>query len=202
MLALIVILLPSAGFAGSLKLVALGDSLTAGFGLPEEDGFVPQLDTWLDGQGRAEVEVINMGVSGDTTAGGLARLDWALGGGADAVIVELGANDLLRGVDPASSRQNLDEILTRLGEQDIPVMISGMVASNNFGPEYKADYDAMFPELAEQHGAVYDPFFLEGLVGEADLFQPDGLHPNREGVARIVERIGPRVLELLERVPE
>ena len=199
-LALAVFLFASAAGAEPLRLVALGDSLTAGFGLPEEEGFVPQLEEWLAGQGRDDVDVINMGVSGDTSAGGLARLDWALGEGAEAVMVELGANDLLRGVDPASTRDNLDQILTKLGERDLPVLISGMRASGNFGPEYKEAYDAMFPELATKHGAVYDPFFLEGLVGEPGLFQADGLHPSREGVARIVARIGPRVLELLDKV--
>ncbi|MEM1276526.1 MAG: arylesterase [Pseudomonadota bacterium] len=202
LLACLLILAPGLVAADTVKLVALGDSLVAGYGLPEEEGFVPQLDAWLAAQGRPEVEVINMGVSGDTTAGGLARLDWALGGGADAVLVELGANDLLRGVDPAASRANLDELLSKLHDRNLPVLISGMTASNNFGPEYKADYDAMFPDLAEKHGALYDPFFLEGLVGEPGLFQSDGLHPNREGVARIVARIGPRIIELLDRVEE
>ncbi|MEM9044863.1 MAG: arylesterase [Pseudomonadota bacterium] len=200
LLVLVLFLTPFVSAAEPIKLVALGDSLTAGYGLPEEDGFAPQLDDWLSEKGRPEVEVINMGVSGDTTAGGLARLDWALGGGADAVLLELGANDLLRGVDPASSRSNLDQIMEKLSERGLPILISGMTASNNFGPEYKASYDAIFPELAEKYGALYDPFFLEGLVGEPALFQSDGLHPNRDGVARIVERIGPRVIELLDRV--
>lgn len=188
--------------AEPVRLVALGDSLTAGYGLPEEEGFVPQLDQWLADQGHPEVDVINMGVSGDTSAGGLARIDWALGGGSDAVLVELGANDLLRGVDPAATRSNLDLLLGKLSERGLPVLISGMRASGNFGPEYKAEYDAIFPDLAEKHGALYDPFFLEGLIGGSGLFQADGLHPSKEGVALIVARIGPQVLELLERVQE
>ncbi|MEM6934502.1 MAG: arylesterase [Pseudomonadota bacterium] len=199
-LALAAFLFASAAGAEPIRLVALGDSLTAGYGLPEDEGFVPQLEEWLAEKGRDDVDVINMGVSGDTSAGGLARLDWALGGGAEAVIIELGANDLLRGVDPVSTRENLDQLLGSLGERGLPVLISGMQASGNFGPEYKEAYDAIFPDLASKHDAVYDPFFLEGLVGDAGLFQADGLHPSREGVARIVSRIGPRVLELLERV--
>ncbi|MEM7670712.1 MAG: arylesterase [Pseudomonadota bacterium] len=190
----------SASGAEPVRLVALGDSLTAGYGLPEEEGFVPQLDQWLARQGRPDVVVINMGVSGDTSAGGLARVDWALGDGAEAVMVELGANDLLRGVDPAATRDNLDRLLGKLGERGLPVLISGMRASGNFGPDYKEAYDAIFPDLADKHGAVYDPFFLDGLVGKPGLFQSDGLHPSKDGVTMIVERIGPRVLELLDRV--
>ncbi|MEM0943735.1 MAG: arylesterase [Pseudomonadota bacterium] len=188
--------------ADPVKLVALGDSLTAGYGLAEEEGFVPQLDAWLEAQGRGDVEVINMGVSGDTTAGGLARLDWALGGGGDAVLVELGGNDMLRGIDPAVSRENLDQLMAGIAERGLPVLISGLQAPGNFGPEYQGDFNAMYPELAVKYGAVYDPFFLEGLMGEPSLWQEDGIHPNAEGVSRIVERIGPRVLELLDRVPE
>ncbi|MBY8975441.1 arylesterase [Rhodobacteraceae bacterium NNCM2] len=199
-LLLILILISSAAAAEPLRLVALGDSLTAGYGLPEEEGFAPQLDDWLAENGRPEVEVVNMGVSGDTSAGGLARVDWALGGGADAVLLELGANDMLRGVDPASTRENLDQLIAKLTARDLPVLISGMLASRNFGPDYKEEFDAIFPDLAEKHGILYDPFFLEGLVGRGDLFQPDGLHPTSEGVALIVARIGPRVLELLDQV--
>ncbi|MEM8842872.1 MAG: arylesterase [Pseudomonadota bacterium] len=184
--------------ADPIRLIALGDSLTAGFGLPEEEGFVPQLDRWLAENGHADVEVVNMGVSGDTSAGGLARVDWALGGGADAVLLELGANDMLRGIDPAVTEENLGGILTKLAAQDLPVLVSGMKAPGNYGPEYQEAYDAVFPTLAEQFGTLYDPFFLEGLVGRGDLFQPDGLHPNAEGVAVIVARIGPRVIELID----
>lgn len=184
--------------AAPLRLIALGDSLTAGYGLPEEQGFVPQLDQWLADNGRPDVEVVNMGVSGDTSAGGLARVDWALGGGADAVLLELGANDMLRGIDPAVTEENLGGILTKLSAQGLPVLLSGMKAPGNYGPEYQEAYDAVFPHLAEQFGTLYDPFFLEGLVGQGDLFQPDGLHPNAEGVAVIVARIGPRVIELID----
>jgi acyl-CoA thioesterase-1 len=186
--------LPAA--AETLRLVALGDSLTHGYGLAQDEGFVPQLQRWLAEQG-ADVEVVNMGVSGDTTAGGRARLDWALGDGADAVILELGGNDLLRGVDPATSRENLDAMLAELARREIPVLLAGLEAPLNYGPEYKEAFESMYAELAEQHGAILYPSFLEG-IGPA-LMQPDGIHPNAEGVAGIVEAIGPAVLELLER---
>lgn len=182
--------------AETLRLVALGDSLTHGYGLAQDEGFVPQLQRWLAGQG-ADVAVVNMGVSGDTTTGGLARLDWALADGADAVIVELGGNDLLRGVDPATSRANLDAMLTELGERQIPVLLAGLEAPLNYGPEYKAAFEAMYPDLAEEHGAILYPSFLGGLG--PGMMQPDGIHPNAEGVATIVEAMGPKVLELLER---
>ena len=202
---LIVALILCAGLAQAapLKLVAIGDSLTHGFGLSPEDGFVPQLERWLQGQG-SDVSVINMGVSGDTTEGGRARLDWALGDGADAVIVELGGNDLLRGIDPARSRENLDAMLGALAEKGIPTLLAGMQAPLNYGPEFKQDFDRMYPEVAKAHGAILYPSFLAGVVSEtgtlADLMQDDGIHPNAEGVAKIVESIGPKVLELLAQV--
>jgi acyl-CoA thioesterase-1 len=182
--------------AETLRLIALGDSLTHGYGLAQDEGFVPQLQRWLAAQG-ADVEVVNMGVSGDTTAGGRARLDWALADGADAVILELGGNDLLRGIDPATSRGNLDAMLAELQARDIPVLLAGLEAPLNYGPEYKEAFETMYAELAEEHGAIFYPSFLEG-VGPG-LMQPDGIHPNAEGVAAIVEAIGPEVLELLER---
>lgn len=179
--------------------MALGDSLTHGYGLVEAEGFVPQLQRWLDANGGDDVTVINAGVSGDTTSGGLARLDWSLGEDADALIVELGGNDLLRGMDPSASRANLDAILTRAGERGLPVLLSGMRAPGNYGPDFKRDFDAMYPELAEKHGALLDPFFLEGVAEDRSLWQSDGIHPNAGGVAVIVERIGPLVLELADR---
>ena len=185
-----------AAAAETLRLVALGDSLTHGYGLAQDEGFVPQLQRWLKGRG-ADVEVVNMGVSGDTTAGGRARLDWALAEGADAVILELGGNDLLRGVDPATSRANLDAMLAELARREIPVLLAGLEAPLNYGPEYKEAFEAMYADLAEEHGAVLYPSFLEGIGPE--LMQPDGIHPNAAGVAEIVEAIGPSVLELLER---
>jgi acyl-CoA thioesterase-1 len=182
--------------AETLRLVALGDSLTHGYGLAQDEGFVPQLQRWLAGQG-ADVEVVNMGVSGDTTAGGRARLDWALADGADAVIVELGGNDLLRGIDPATSRANLDAMLADLGRREIPVLLAGLEAPLNYGPDYKAAFESMYADLAAAHGAILYRSFLQG-VGPA-MMQPDGIHPDADGVALIVEAIGPAVLALLER---
>ena len=183
------------------KLIAIGDSLTHGYGLPQGQGFVPQLEKWLREQGR-EVDVINMGVSGDTTEGGRARLGWALADGGDAVIVELGGNDLLRGFDPARSRDNLDAMLAELRAAGLPVLLAGMQAPLNYGPEFKEAFDGMYPDIAEKHGALLYPSFLEGVVGPegptGDLMQPDGIHPSAEGVALIVQGIGPMVLELLE----
>lgn len=186
----------------SPRIVAIGDSLTAGYGLPQGTGFVPQLDAWLAAQGYPEAEVVDMGVSGDTTAGGKARLDWALADGADAVMIALGGNDLLRGILPEASRANLDAMMTELSARGLPVLIAGMQAPLNYGPEYKAEFDAMYPELAAKHGAILHPFFLDGLVGEPGLFQDDGLHPNQAGVGKMVEAIGPRVIELIERTGE
>ncbi|MEL6477205.1 MAG: arylesterase [Pseudomonadota bacterium] len=193
-------LLPAIAAAAPLKLVAIGDSLTAGYGLAEGEGFVPQLDAWLAENDSRDVEVVNMGVSGDTTAGGLARLDWALGGGADAVLVELGGNDLLRGIDPAVSRDNLDKLVGGLVARGLPVLISGMRAPGNYGPEYQESFNAMYPELAAAHDALYDPYFLEGVAEDRTLWQADGIHPNADGVAVIVNRIGPQIVELLDRI--
>ncbi len=185
--------------AEPVRVVALGDSLTHGYGLPPVEGFVPQLEAWLAENGAPEITVVNAGVSGDTTAGGLARLEWSLAGGADALIVALGGNDLLRGVDPEASRENLDAILTEADARGLPVLLSGMRAPLNYGADWKAAFDAMYPELAAEHDALYDPFFLEGVSEDRTLWQSDGLHPNAQGVARIVERIGPLVLELAAR---
>lgn len=184
--------------AQPLRLLAIGDSLTAGYGLPPEEGFTAQLDDWLAAQGWDEVEVVNMGVSGETTAGGRARLDWVLADGGDAAILALGANDMLRGLDPAEARRNLDAMLDGLDEAGLPVLLAGMVAPLNYGPEYKQSFDAMYPELAEEHDVPLYPFFMEGLVGKRALIQSDGLHPNAKGVAVMVEGIGPQVIELLE----
>ncbi|MEM7544760.1 MAG: arylesterase [Pseudomonadota bacterium] len=181
------------------RIVALGDSLTHGYGLAAEDGFVPQLQAWLRENGAEDAVVINAGVSGDTTAGGLARFEWSVAGDTDAVIVELGGNDVLRAIDPAASRANLEGIMIKAAEAELPVLLTGMVAPLNYGPDYKAAFDAMYPELAAEYGAIYDPFFLEGLVGDQSLFQADGIHPNREGVAKLVERFGPIVLDLVQR---
>lgn len=194
--------LPAPGAERPLRIVAIGDSLTAGYGLAQGEGFVPQLQAWLRANGAPGVEVIDMGVSGDTTSGGRARLDWALGDGADAVILELGANDMLRGIDPGIARANLAAMLAQLQARGLPVLLAGMKAPLNYGPDYKTAFEAMYPELADQYGARLYPFFLDGVVGPdmGSLMQEDGLHPNAAGVARIVAGIGPQVLELARAV--
>jgi acyl-CoA thioesterase-1 len=175
-----------------LKLVALGDSLTAGYGLPGEAAFPAVLERALRAKGYA-VSIANAGVSGDTTSGGLARLDWSIPDGTDGVILELGANDMLRGIDPNIPRQALDEILARLRERGIPVLLTGMYASRNLGAEYVARFEAIFPDLAKKYGVPLYPFFLDGVAGVRELALPDGLHPTAKGVQVIVERILPSV---------
>lgn len=198
---------PSAAPAADpLRLVALGDSLTQGFGLPGDEGFVPQLQSWLDAQGIA-VEVINAGVSGDTTAGGLARMDWTLAEPVDAMLVTLGGNDLLRGLDPAASRANLEGILARLAQDEIPVIVAGMPAPGNFGPEFQQAFARLYTDLAEQFDVPLIADFLAPITARAQageafgaLMQDDNIHPNAEGVALIVESLGPELLDFLEAV--
>lgn len=193
---------PVAAAADGPRIVALGDSLTHGYGLPQAEGFTEQLERWLHANGAPDAVVVNAGVSGDTTAGGRARLDWALGEGADALIVALGGNDLLRAIDPASSRANLDAILTEAQARGLPVLLAGLQAPLNYGPEYKAAFDAMYPELALEHGADLYPSFLAGVAEDRALWQSDGLHPNADGVAVMVEGIGPQVLLLARAAAE
>ncbi len=182
-------------------IIALGDSLTAGYGLPQGDSFPAQLERYLAAAGH-EVKIVNAGVSGDTTAGGRARLAWTLAEPADLVIVELGANDGLRGIDPAETRRNLDAILTELGRRGIAVLLAGMLAPPNLGGEYGADFNGLFPELAEKHDVMLYPFFLEGVAARPGLNQADGIHPNAAGVGIIVDRIGPYVIELLTAIKQ
>lgn len=204
-LAGILMICASMAQAEEVVIAALGDSLTQGYGLPQEDGFVPQLQDWLEGEG-ADVRLINAGVSGDTTAGGLSRVGWTLEPEVDAMIVALGGNDLLRGLDPAQARSNIDGILQAAEAADVEVLLIGMQAPGNFGADYKAQFDAIYPELAEAYGTVYLESFFAGLVDEGmpidpaalrAWFQADGIHPNAEGVARIVEAVGPQVLTLI-----
>ncbi|MBP2311543.1 arylesterase [Azospirillum soli] len=190
---------PALAANGTVKLLALGDSLTAGYGLPEPQGFTVQLEKALKTKGYA-VDIINAGVSGDTTAGGLSRLDWALADKPDAAIVELGANDMLRGLDPDAARANLDAILKRLTAEKIPVLLAGMYASPSLGRAYGERFNAIYPELARTYDVQLYPFFLDGVAADAALNQPDGIHPNAAGVKVIVERITPHVARLLDNV--
>lgn len=190
------VLLAGAAARGPVRLLVLGDSLSAGYGLPHQDGFEAQLQAALKVHGQ-DVTIIDGAVSGDTSAGGLARLDWVLADGADAAIVELGANDGLRGIDPADMRANLAAILDRLAARHIPVLLAGMYAPPNLGPEYEKQYRAVFDALGQRPGVIYDPFFLEGVAEVPSLTQPDGLHPNAAGVRRVVAQILPRVEQLI-----
>ena len=193
----------SGAVAEEVVIAALGDSLTQGYGLPQEQGFVQQMQAWLDGQG-ADVRLINAGVSGDTTAGGLARVDWTLTPEVDAMIVALGGNDLLRGIDPDVSRASLEGIMQAAETREVDVLLVGMQAPGNYGPAYKERFDAIYPDLAAEFGADLVPGFFDGLAAEgndlssvSDLMQPDGIHPNAAGVARIVAAMGPAVLALV-----
>jgi acyl-CoA thioesterase I len=181
-----------------VNIVALGDSLTAGYGLPVNEAFPVQLQHALGARGLA-ANVVNAGVSGDTTAGGLSRLDWSVPDGTDAVILELGANDALRGFDPAVTRKALDTMLRRLAQRKIPVLLCGMVAPPNLGTEYGQAFNAIYPDLAAQYGAVLYPFFLDGVAADPKLNQGDGLHPTAAGVAAIVGNILPQVEQLIAR---
>ncbi|MDF1871751.1 arylesterase [Vannielia sp.] len=194
---------PFAAAAEPVVVAALGDSLTAGYGLPRADGFVPQMQAWLTEQG-VEVEVRNAGVSGDTTAGGLSRVDWTLTDDVDAMIVALGGNDLLRGLDPAVSRRNLDGILQAAKAKDVPVLLVGVAASMNYGADYKAAFDGMYAELSAQYETLLYPDFFRGLaelpdreVARREHLQGDGIHPDASGVEILVEAMGPSVLELV-----
>jgi acyl-CoA thioesterase I len=189
----------SALAAPPVHIVALGDSLTAGYGLPQQDGFVPRLQAALTAKGIA-AEVANAGVSGDTASDGLARLDWSVPQGTDAVIVELGANDMLRGFKPEVTRATLDSVLQRLTARHIAVLLCGMRAAPNLGADYAAAFEPIYPNLAAKYGALLYPFFLDGAAGNLSLLQADGLHPNAAGVAIIVERILPKVEELIAHV--
>jgi acyl-CoA thioesterase I len=188
--------LPTMAFAAPIRLLVLGDSLTAGYGLPHDDGFQPRLAAALHAR-RVDVTLIDGAVSGDTSAGGLARLDWVLDDGADAAIVVLGANDGLRGLDPKEMERNLIAILDRLAAKHVNVLLCGMYPPANFGPDYTREYRAVFDRLSKRPGILYDSFFLDGVALVPSLIQPDGMHPNAEGVARIVGRLLPIVTRLL-----
>jgi acyl-CoA thioesterase-1 len=182
-----------------LRIVAFGDSLTAGLGLPADAAFPAQLQAALAAKGQA-VEVVNAGVSGDTASGGLARLDWSVPDGIDAVILELGANDMLRGVEPKVTREALDAMLSRLKARGIPVLLCGMLAAPNLGADYARAFNAIYPELAAKHDVLLYPFFLDGIAADSRLNQRDGLHPTQAGVAAIVKRIMPKVEALIAHI--
>jgi len=192
--------IPGASAAdGPVKIVALGDSLTAGFNLPASAAFPARLERALRAKGHA-VEVANAGVSGDTASGGLARLDWSVPDGTAAVIVELGANDMLRGIDPKVTQRALEEIVRRLRERRIAVLIAGMRAIPNLGVDFANGFETIYPEIASKYDALLYPFFLDGVAGDAKLNQRDGLHPTAAGIDVIVGGILPKVEELLARV--
>jgi acyl-CoA thioesterase I len=182
----------SSARAEPFKIVGFGDSLMAGFGLGPEAGLTDRLQAALRARGR-DVTIANAGVSGDTPSGGLARLDWSIPDGTQLVILELGANDMLRGVSPDITRKNLDEMLSKLKQRKIAVLLAGMRAAPNLGPDYQNAFDAIFPDLAKKYEVVLYPFFLDGVAGQPGMQLEDGLHPSVEGVDQMVERILPTV---------
>ena len=185
--------------AEPLRIVVLGDSLVAGFNIRVVDAFPAQLERALKAKGH-NVEVINAGVSGDTTAAGLDRLQWAVPENADAVIVELGANDALRGLDPKAAKANLEKIIKAVKAQGADVLLAGMMAPRNLGPEYVKAFDGMYPDLAKAYDCLLYPFFLDGIAMDPSLNLPDGLHPNAKGVAEATKRFLPKAEELIARV--
>lgn len=198
LLAVFFITAPAVAADKPMTIVALGDSLTAGLGLPASAAFPAKLEKALRAKGY-DVTVANAGVSGDTSTGGLARLDWSVPQGTDAVIVELGANDMLRGIDPQVTRKALDAILQRLRERKLPALLAGMRAAPNLGPDYGRAFEAIYPELAAKYDVPLYPFFLDGAVANAALNQADSIHPTADGVDVIVAGILPKVEELLAR---
>jgi acyl-CoA thioesterase-1 len=190
---------PGTALARTLRIVAFGDSLSAGFELPANGSFPAQLEAALRAKGR-DVTVVNAGVSGDTASDGLARLDWSVPAGADLVIVEFGANDMLRGLDPAITRRALDEIITRLQARGASVLLAGMRSMTNLGESYRGQFETIYPNLAKAHGVPLYPFFLEGIAEQAAFNLADGMHPNRSGVGKIVAGILPSVEAALDQI--
>jgi len=184
--------------AEPFRIVGFGDSLMAGYQLSPGDSFPEKLEAALRARGH-DVTVANAGVSGDTTGDGLSRLDWSVPDDTDLVILELGANDMLRGIDPATAEKNLNEIITRLEERGIKILLIGMYAAPNLGPDYKQAFDSIYPRLAEKYNLPLVPFFLDGVVGNASLQLQDGMHPNAEGVDLMVKNVLPAVEPLVER---
>lgn len=186
-----------------IEILAFGDSLTAGYGLPAGDGFTDQLEVWISEKAGSPIKVINGGVSGDTTSGARSRLDWALSpiknGRPDLVVLTLGGNDVLRGITPDVTRENMDAMLKLLTDRNIPVLIGGMRSTPSWGPEFVKAFDSIYPDLAAKYDVPLYPFFLDGVDKDLSLRQADGLHPTKEGVAIIVDKIGPTIFELLPR---
>jgi acyl-CoA thioesterase-1 len=189
----------AAANARPIRILVLGDSLTAGYGLPHADGFQAQMQAALKARGY-DVQLVDAAVSGDTSAGGRARLDWALGDGADAALVELGANDGLRGLAPAQMQANLAAVLDTLAAKHIPVLLSGMLAPPNLGADYGRAFKAAFTTLGQRPGIIFDPFFLDGAAAKPELNQADGIHPNAQGVKLIVARLLPDMEKLIAMV--
>ncbi len=192
---------------GEVRVMAFGDSLTAGYGLQRQDGFVAQLSVWLRENGTSNgvpVRLMNGSVSGSTTAGGARRLDWALDDAPDALIVELGGNDLLRGVDPAETRANLDKILATAKQEGIEVLLVGLIAKDNYGPDFRAAFNAIYPDLAKKYGTLLELDFFAALpekkADQIPYLQNDGTHPNAKGITLVVADIGPKVQELIAQV--
>lgn len=192
--------------AEPVEILALGDSLTAGYGLPEPEGFVQQMQTWLTQRGH-EVTLVNAGVSGDTTAGGLSRVEWSLTPHTDALLVALGGNDLLRGLPPEVVRTNINAILEIADQSNLQIMIVGMTAPGNYGADYKRDFDSIYPQAAQAYDAIYHESFFQGLLGDStdpasirEYLQPDGIHPNAEGVTKIVDEMGPSIEKLILKI--
>ena len=181
-----------------IKLLAFGDSLTAGYGLSEADGFTAQLAAAFQKMGR-QVQVINGGVSGDTTSGGLARLDWALADQPQVMLLELGGNDMLRGLPPQTTAANLEQMIAKAQQAGVTILLIGMRAAPNLGADYQSRFDALYPALAKQHGLLFYPFMLDGVAANPDLLQSDGIHPNPKGVAVIVSRMMPSILQALDK---
>lgn len=195
------VFLSSDTMAEPLRIVAFGDSLTAGYNLSQSQAFPARLEAGLKARGH-DVHIINAGVSGDTTSGGLARLDWSIPQGTQAVILELGANDVLRGIPPAVTRKNLEQMVARLRDRKIEILLAGMKAPPNMGGEYTAAYDTIYDDIAKKNDLVYYPFFLDGIVGEVKLNLKDGMHPSAAGIDEIVKRILPAAEKLIERVKQ
>ena len=198
---LLALLLCNASYGSTVRLVAIGDSLIAGYGLPVEDGFVTQLENALKAR-SFDVQIFNAGVSGDTTSGALARIDWVLTDGYSGVILHLGHNDAFRGIAVEQVRNNMDKLIANIKQRGLPIVMSGAMAPRNLGPDYYLEFDSIFPDLAEKYDLIFYPFFLDGVATDPSLNQGDGIHPNKAGVAFIVERIIPYVEQMIHQVSE